>query len=55
MAQPRDQSPTLRALAERLLNTIHPGAKADSRLLQAFNWPVRADTGLSSCVVRNGN
>jgi CheY-like chemotaxis protein len=32
MAQPKDQSPTFRALAEDLLNKLHPGAKADTKL-----------------------
>lgn len=32
MAQPPDSNPALRALAEKLLNRLHPGAKADSKL-----------------------
>ncbi|HEV3439900.1 MAG TPA: hypothetical protein VG122_21210, partial [Gemmata sp.] len=32
MAQPPDQNPALRAIAEKLLNKLHPGAKVDSKL-----------------------
>ena len=35
MAQPRNQSPTLRTLAESLLNKVLPGSKADSKLPEA--------------------
>jgi len=35
LLQPREQSPTLRAFAETLLNKLRPGAKADTKLAEA--------------------